>query len=747
MAPHARITILILLGNLAGASLPTAAAAPEFEWLNLFAGEPEERLGAIAATNDGFVGAIAGTTPMPFRAPDGSLECHTLMHYANGRWSSSGKIPAAGPNNCGLLSGAVPIRDVTPFNGSICIGGDFLDIDGTDKDYFACHTSAGSWQQINGPGNGPSGPVLVLASDNLNIYLGGSFTSVNNADSSISARRIVRTDGVLWDPLWSDDVHTSEGVASTVQGILITASAVYAGVGGGVSRWVSGAVDKWTALGSGNSGNPVYDIELNGTRIAASSSLSTTFGGWSAGAISEYDNGSMEWSAVGSSAGLNTGFGQLTIGLGFLVATGNFTAIDPAARGIARLNTQGEWEAMVDAEALGFPFASSFTDLIQAPGLGLCAKHQGGLPDPLIQTRRIACNDGIRWRGLAQGIQGEVTDMVRYQGDLIAAGRFDAAGDALVDYIARWDGGAWDSLGGGLQFSAATGANPGDVRAVAVFDGELYAMGLFNLADGTAAPGLARWNGSQWNSVGEGINLPGSMMQVWDGQLIMQGTTPSGLGPILRWDGSQLSEFADLPGGVSPTAMSVYQNSLIAAYVVGGSAHLVRWSGSQWEAFADTLIFGRAINALAANGNDLYAGGSLVGSSVNGQIDLVGRWDGSQWHPLGAGLGPDDGFSKVSALLVVEGNLIATGSFEISGLDALGGLAVWDGSAWFPLGAGLVSRGATSTVPGFGNTLLLDADRIFVGGSFKQSGSTWAENLGAVRLQLQTVFESGFEAE
>lgn len=746
MAPHARTVFVILLGTMAGNSLPASAAAPEFEWLSLFAGEPEQRLGAVAATSDGFVGAIAGSTPMPFRAANGSLECHTLMRYASGQWSSSGSIPAPGPDNCGLLSGSVPIRDVAPFNSSICIGGDFLDIDGTDKDYFACHTIAGTWLQINGPGNGPNAPVRVLASDNLNVYLGGSFTSVNDAAGSISARRIVRTDGVLWDPLYTDNAQTGEGVSSTVTGILLTASAVYAGVGSGVNRWVSGAADKWTALGSGNSGNPVNDIEINGTRVAAASSLSTTFGGWPAGAISEYDNGTMEWSAVGSSAGLNTGFGQLAIGQGFLVATGNFTAIDPDARGIARLNALGEWEAMDDAEALGFPSASSFTDLIQAPGLGLCATHQGGLPDPLIQTRRIACNDGVHWRGLAQGVEGDVLDLLRYQGELVAAGRFGAAGDALVNYIARWNGSRWDSLGGGLRFSAASGANPGDVRAVATFNGDLYAMGLFNLADGNAAPGLARWNGSQWSSVGEGINLPGSIMLVWDGQLILQGTTPSGLGPILRWNGSQLSEFADLPGGAIPTAMGLYQNSLVAAYRDGGSARLARWNGSQWEPFADTVAFGRSINALAANGDDLYAGGTLVGSSVNGQIDLVGRWDGTQWHPLGAGLGPDDGFSTVLDLLVVEGNLIATGSFEESGPDALRGLATWDGSAWFPLGAGLVASGATSTGPGSGNTLLLEADRLYVGGTFKQSGSAWAENLGAVRLQLQAVFQSSFES-
>src|SRR5437016_8195169 len=55
----------------------------------------------------------------------------------------------------------------------------------------------------------------------------------------------------------------------------------------------------------------------------------------------------------------------------------------------------------------------------------------------------------------------------------------------------------WTRMGSGMNST---------VWALAVSGTNLYAGGSFTAAGGTAANGIARWNGSGWSSVGSGVN-------------------------------------------------------------------------------------------------------------------------------------------------------------------------------------------------------------------------------------------------
>jgi hypothetical protein len=453
--------------------------------------------------------------------------------------------------------------------------------------------------------------------------------------------------------------------------------------------------------------------------------------------VSEYDAGTKEWSAVGSSSGINTGRGELAVAQGFFHSTGNFTSIDPNARGIARLNGSNEWEAVPDYAAMGN--TPDFLELMQMDG-ELCGTQQGTQTDQQFFSRGIACNDGTKWRGLAQGINGLVYDIVKYNGAIVAGGKFSAAGDKRTNFIAEYRNGAWRQLGDGMVFTGATGSNPGDVRAMAVYKGDLYVVGLFNQADGKSTPGLARWDGTDWHSVGEGINNPGFVMLVWDDKLIISGLTGSNKGPILSWDGTTLAEFQDLPSVASwPSAMAIYKGDLIAAYRTSASA-LVRWTGSAWETFTDvTKTITGDINALLPDGNLLYIGGSgTVGGNIAEQVAV---WNGASWAGMGDGL--QGGSFGVKDMVFAGDGIIAIGWFDSSGATSVEMLAFFDGTSWFPLGAGLIGG---QFIGGAGNTLMIDGSTVYTGGLFEQAGSTWAENIGAFTIKLETVFESGFES-
>ena len=89
---------------------------------------------------------------------------------------------------------------------------------------------------------------------------------------------------------------------------------------------------------------------------------------------------------------------------------------------------------------------------------------------------------------------------------LYGGGRFRAAGsDAAANGIARWSGGSWVPVGPGIaSFRTPT------VRAMVAFDDgagrAIYAAGSFDAMGAAQANSIARWNGTQWSSLGEGVS-------------------------------------------------------------------------------------------------------------------------------------------------------------------------------------------------------------------------------------------------
>jgi len=77
--------------------------------------------------------------------------------------------------------------------------------------------------------------------------------------------------------------------------------------------------------------------------------------------------------------------------------------------------------------------------------------------------------------------------------DLHVGGDFtDAGGIDNADYIAKWNGSSWDSLGSGLNNT---------VRAVAISGDDVYVGGEFSLAGGVPASYLARYRYSATNII------------------------------------------------------------------------------------------------------------------------------------------------------------------------------------------------------------------------------------------------------
>ena len=92
-----------------------------------------------------------------------------------------------------------------------------------------------------------------------------------------------------------------------------------------------------------------------------------------------------------------------------------------------------------------------------------------------------------------------------YNGELYAAGYFDFA-DGPANNIVKWNGTNWSAVGTGIDYAWAENW----VYALIVYNGELYAGGHFMSAGGNQVNNIAKWNGTEWSAVGTRLGSNGS---------------------------------------------------------------------------------------------------------------------------------------------------------------------------------------------------------------------------------------------
>jgi hypothetical protein len=232
------------------------------------------------------------------------------------------------------------------------------------------------------------------------------------------------------------------------------------------------------------------------------------------------------------------GVNQLYCNGDYLYIGGNFDSIGSIpAKGIAKWNGQ-TWEAIGNNQ---YDFASY--------GVFTMVHYNGELyiggnfnqPDGL---NNIARWDGQNWNSVGNGFVGglaDVVDMEVYHGELYAAGTFTYDNGANPgNYIARWDGQQWHDVGGGVI--GINGTGNGQIHDLCVFNNELYAGGVFRYAGGIAAEYIAKWDGTQWCSLGSDLDAPVSCLDIHNSELYVGG----GFGSI---DGDSIQFIAKWIGG------------------------------------------------------------------------------------------------------------------------------------------------------------------------------------------------------
>jgi hypothetical protein len=196
---------------------------------------------------------------------------------------------------------------------------------------------------------------------------------------------------------------------------------------------------------------------------------------------------------------------DLEIYNGELYACGHFIwAGDGPVRGIAKWNG-ARWDA-IDTE-LSFedndPWILDLEvwngQLVAAGNFEAAAGGKAG---------ELAIWDGIHWRPLTPLVDVGVSELASDQGRLVVGGWFFTANGYIdQDYIRQWDGSRWLRMGSGLSSGRVGYFQYPPVTAMARWDGALHVSGLFHFAGVKPSFRMARWDGSAFDSPRSGETL------------------------------------------------------------------------------------------------------------------------------------------------------------------------------------------------------------------------------------------------
>ncbi|MDD3887611.1 MAG: hypothetical protein PHN19_02450 [Patescibacteria group bacterium] len=254
--------------------------------------------------------------------------------------------------------------------------------------------------------------------------------------------------------------------------------------------------------------------------------------------------------------------------------------------------------------------------------------------------------DGVSWTRTGMQVanvigDSNITSLVVYRNKLYAGGDFtlNYLRDGYLDNhsgIMVWDGVSWEGVAGdGVGFN-------GYINSMAVYDNELYILGLFNSIDGYESNNLAKWNGSVWskvsfrselyrrhidnNRIGWGRLYAHNNKLYITGQALENGSEELH-SYVYKWNGNSLSMLGSwIPGSIY--ALSEYNNKIY----IGGQFfrsgtnefyNVAVLNGVTWlnlNSVAAPIFEIRKVLTLADYNGELYAGGSfkkIGGISIN----------------------------------------------------------------------------------------------------------------------------------
>jgi LPXTG-motif cell wall-anchored protein len=306
----------------------------------------------------------------------------------------------------------------------------------------------------------------------------------------------------------------------------------------------------------------------------------------------------------------------------------------------------------------------------------------------------VARWNGASWEGIGSNGAGEsafecefndcyFTDVViAPNGDVYVSGDFDLTGQPERLSIARWDGTTWSAVGNRTFYISAM-ALDSDSRLVVTGDFE-------NLSGVPEADYIAKWDGDSWLALGSNGTGDGFLNAM--GYLITAGSNSSlyvsgeftdvagivGNDYIAKWNGSNwesLGEHVIDGDEVDLQASSLLVDSTSGTdilYVAGGfywedheDLQVAKWDGTAWSAIEGDSPLDGYVNSLAQAPTGALVAVGQFGWRNEDSYSSIASWDGKSWRPLGS----DDAY-LTSVVVTSDSRLIVGGRFSDLGDSA-----------------------------------------------------------------------------
>lgn len=545
---------------------------------------PGDGFSAIAVSPEG---ALALSTSDSFGPRDGEI------------WIDTGD----GLESIGAFTGQV--RSIAWYDGTLWVAGIFT-MGGAGGAENLAVWNGNAWSSA--PGGQIVGNAYELLVHDDTIYVAGAFDEVGGA----AAANVASFDGTAWTPYDFDGALAIFALARTDAGALYAGGAYGEfGEAGGVARWTG---TTWETVGGGlgqfQTRGVVADLVAHGDSVDATGCFSTagglagTPGSLASPSLARW-NGTA-WEALSGNGGaMAPWFSPLVCGdegpgaiwdvdnqrLAFeggrLFAGGTFAGVDGEQSQAIAVRDENAWSPQgttglgfggsIDVIAVGGPACDAvygvggFTHVAGQPARGKVVHFDGTrweiFTDDLTNEAycptidvdaagevAVGCMDFPN--GNAEGVilrrAGQVMQRVPTPGlDIVSHVKFGPdgalwiAGGSAGGYLARLQGDALTIIEDGFD---------GNVSQISVRSAnDVVVAGSFTFAGSVPAMRIARWDGTTWSPLGEG--LPGQALALArDATTTYVSSYDQGDGAYLlgAFDGTTWTELASPAAGVTP---------------------------------------------------------------------------------------------------------------------------------------------------------------------------------------------------
>ena len=409
---------------------------------------------------------------------------------AMGDFEWSGKVPVSGlvrwdGNRWGVFdNGTGPSYGLTStmFQNELIVAGQFFNAGNSGANYIA-RWDGSQWNTLN---DGTNASISAFASYDGGLVAGGNFGSIDGTRAS----RIARWDGTQWHAL-AAGIRGGVVAITTYNGDLI-AGGVFTEAGGteanNIARWDG---KQWHSMGSGLD-------SLSWRGVTGVATLAVYRGVLVAGGAFSQDGGAnpyflAQWDGadwVPMTPGPDGAVKGLFVYDGDLIVGGDFYSLGAVEAFCIGRWDGFQWHAM-DVGVGGVPYVTGVYGFAEYEGqlVAVGAFAWAGSTEAV----GVARWDGSQWHPLGTEIKAsyypgpQLRTIVNYNGELIVGGRMGLIGQQYTQHLARWDGAAWQTLGGNTS---------GEVLAFGVYDGKLLIGGIFRKAGEAVSAYLATWASS-----------------------------------------------------------------------------------------------------------------------------------------------------------------------------------------------------------------------------------------------------------